>query len=128
MIENLTKEQMAGVAVAWRVLINDLKVEDRHGEAFFEGRKWGVAHPLDASLAVIEFFCWWIACNGDVKLERSADYFQQALIAEIGETECERIVDMEFDYRTKWISGVVDIFVLAGGELLMDEWNVTTKH
>jgi hypothetical protein len=73
MIENLTKEQIAGVATAWRVLLNDLKAD------------------FDSLSVLIELFCWWIACNEDVKLESSTDYFQQALIAEIGENECERI-------------------------------------
>jgi hypothetical protein len=54
MIESLTKEQMAGVAAAWRTL-NELKLDRR--EAFSDGRKWGIAHPFDACLAVVEFFC-----------------------------------------------------------------------
>jgi hypothetical protein len=128
MIESLTKKQMAGVATAWHGL-SDLKPDDRRREGFSDGREWGIAHPFDASLAVIEFFCWWIACNMmDAKLERSVDYFHQAMLAEIGEDECDRIIDMEISYRTGWLLGVVDIFVLAGGDLLMDEWNVTTKH
>jgi hypothetical protein len=64
----------------------------------------------------------------DATLESSVDYFYQAMLAEIGEAECNRITDMEISFRTEWLAGVVEIFVMAGGDVMMGEWNAATKH
>jgi hypothetical protein len=86
--------------------------------------------------AVVEFFTWNLACDLDIEMDEDGvhfDHFQAVMWDEVGDNDTEfnrsshpHVVGI--DYQRSWIEGVADGFTLMGGDVIMGEWNVTTKH
>ena len=133
-IEKINREQMAAIYTAWRVLSDPHAVHENPA-AFDAGRRWAIEHSFDEVHAVIEFFAWNLAVHapalaGIWRDDDAIDYFGDAMTTEIGEDEFKRIEAMGVEYRSTWVEGVADAFVLMGGTVIMQEWSPdnVTKH
>jgi hypothetical protein len=139
MIEKMTGEQVAAVYTAWLMISNPPAERPFHThdeEAFAAGRQWAIERPFDTVMAVVEFFTWNLACDLDTEMDEDGfhfDHFQAAMWDEVGENDTEfnnsanpHVVGI--DYQRSWIEGVADGFTLMGGNVIMGEWNVTTRH